>query len=175
MTIGDAFPLAGLRVVEIGHFIAAPFATRLLADLGADVIKIEPREGDPVRSWGEQVDGNSLWWSVHGRNKRSITLNLKEPRAREIVKRLVRHSDAVVENFRPGQLDKLGLGPEVLRAERPDLIVTHISGYGQTGPYRDRAAFGVIGEAIGGIRYLRITISAPVVSLIFTPAAMSCR
>jgi crotonobetainyl-CoA:carnitine CoA-transferase CaiB-like acyl-CoA transferase len=154
MTLGDAFPLAGLRVIEIGHFIAAPFATRLLADLGADVIKIEPREGDPVRTWGEQIDGNSLWWSVHGRNKRSITLNLKEPRAREIVKRLVRESDAVVENFRPGQLDKLGLGPDVLRAEKPDLIVTHISGYGQTGPYRDRAAFGVIGEAIGGIRYL---------------------
>jgi crotonobetainyl-CoA:carnitine CoA-transferase CaiB-like acyl-CoA transferase len=154
MTIGDAFPLAGLRVIEIGHFIAAPFATRLLADLGADVIKIEPREGDPVRTWGEQIDGNSLWWSVHGRNKRSITLNLKEPRAKEIVKRLVREADAVVENFRPGQLDKLGLGPDVLRAEKPDLIVTHISGYGQTGPYRDRAAFGVIGEAIGGIRYL---------------------
>jgi crotonobetainyl-CoA:carnitine CoA-transferase CaiB-like acyl-CoA transferase len=154
MTIGDAFPLAGLRVVEIGHFVAAPFSTRLLADLGADVIKIEPREGDPVRTWGEQIDGHSLWWSVHGRNKRSITLNLKDPRAKAIVKRLVRESDAVVENFRPGQLDKLGLGPDVLRAERPGLIVAHISGYGQTGPYRDRAAFGVIGEAIGGIRYL---------------------
>lgn len=154
MTIGDAFPLAGLRALEIGHFVAAPFATRLLADLGADVIKIEPREGDPVRSWGEQIDGNSLWWSVHGRNKRSMTLNLKEPRAREIVKRLARQSDALVENLRPGQLVKLGLGPDVLRAERPDLIIAHISGYGQTGPYRDRAAFGVIGEAIGGIRFL---------------------
>ena len=154
MTIGDAFPLAGLRVIEIGHFVAAPFSTRLLADLGADVIKIEPREGDPVRSWGEQIGGNSLWWSVHGRNKRSVTLNLKDPRAKDIVKRLVRTADAVVENFRPGQLDKLGLGPDVLRAERSGLIVAHISGYGQTGPYRDRAAFGVIGEAIGGIRYL---------------------
>jgi len=152
--IGDAFPLSGLRVLEIGHFIAAPFATRLLADLGADVIKIEPRDGDPVRTWGEQVDGKSLWWSVHGRNKRSVTLNLKDPRAKEIVKRLARHCDAVVENFRPGQLEKLGLGPDVLRAERPDLIIAQVSGYGQTGPYRDRAAFGVIGEAIGGIRYL---------------------
>lgn len=154
MTIGDAFPLAGLRVLEIGHFVAAPFATRLLGDLGADVIKIEPREGDPVRTWGEQVNGNSLWWSLHGRNKRSLTLNLKDPRAKEIVKKLARESDAVVENFRPGQLVKLGLGPDVLRAERPDLIISHISGYGQTGPYRDKAAFGVIGEAIGGLRYL---------------------
>lgn len=154
MTIGDAFPLAGLRVLEVGHFVAAPFATRLLADLGADVIKIEPREGDPVRNWGEQVGGHSLWWSVHGRNKRSITLNLKDPRAIAIVKRLVRKCDAVVENFRPGQLARLGLAPEVLRAERPDLIIAHISGYGQTGPYRDRAAFGVIGEAIGGLRHL---------------------
>ncbi|KKC25235.1 carnitine dehydratase [Sphingomonas sp. SRS2] len=152
--IGDAFPLAGLRVLEIGHFVAAPFATRLLADLGADVIKIEPRSGDPARHWGEQVDGNVLWWSVHARNKRCMTLDLKHPRATEIVKKLVRGCDAVVENFRPGQLDKLGIGPDILRAERPDLVIAHISGYGQTGPYRDRAAFGVIGEAIGGLRYL---------------------
>ncbi len=151
---GNAPVLAGLRVLEIGHFVAAPFATRLLADLGADIIKIEPRAGDPVRQWGEQVDGRSLWWSMHGRNKRSITLNLKDPRAKEIVLRLVEHCDCVVENFRPGQLDKLGIGPDVLRSRRPDLVIAHISGYGQTGPYRDRAAFGVIGEAIGGLRYL---------------------
>ncbi|WP_174292453.1 CaiB/BaiF CoA transferase family protein [Sphingomonas bacterium] len=146
--------LSGLRVLEIGHFVAAPFATRLLADLGADIIKIEPRTGDPVRQWGEQVDGHSLWWSMHGRNKRSVTLDLKRPEAKRIVLQLVRECDAVIENFRPGQLVKLGLGPETLRAERPDLIVAHISGYGQTGPYRDRAAFGVIGEAIGGLRHL---------------------
>jgi crotonobetainyl-CoA:carnitine CoA-transferase CaiB-like acyl-CoA transferase len=146
--------LAGLRVLEIGHFVAAPFATRLLGDLGADVIKIEPRQGDPVRLWGEQVDGHSLWWSVHGRNKRSVTLDLKHPRAKTIVLDLVRHCDAVIENFRPGQLAKLGIGPERLRHERPDLIVAHVSGYGQTGPYSDRAAFGVIGEAIGGLRRL---------------------
>jgi crotonobetainyl-CoA:carnitine CoA-transferase CaiB-like acyl-CoA transferase len=154
MTTGDAFPLAGLRILEIGHFVAAPFAGRLLADLGADVIKVEPRGGDPVRNWGAQVGGRSLWWSLHGRGKRSITLNLKDERATAIVKKLVHHCDAVIENFRPGQLAKLGLGDEVLRAERPDLIVAHVSGYGQTGPYRDRAAFGVIGEAIGGLRYL---------------------
>jgi crotonobetainyl-CoA:carnitine CoA-transferase CaiB-like acyl-CoA transferase len=146
--------LGGLRVLEIGHYVAAPFATRLLADLGADVIKVEPLAGDPVRQWGEQVGGRSLWWSMHGRNKRSITLNLKNPKAKAIVLSLAECSDCVIENFRPGQLDKLGIGPEVLRARNPGLIFAHISGYGQTGPYRDRAAFGVIGEAIGGLRYL---------------------
>jgi crotonobetainyl-CoA:carnitine CoA-transferase CaiB-like acyl-CoA transferase len=152
---GDpAPPLAGLRVLELGHFVAAPFATRLLADLGADVIKVEPLQGDPARQWGEQINGNSLWWSAHARNKRSITLNLKDPRGTAIVLRLVRECDAVIENFRPGQLEKLGLGPAALCRERPDLIIARISGYGQTGPYRDRAAFGVIGEAIGGLRHL---------------------
>jgi crotonobetainyl-CoA:carnitine CoA-transferase CaiB-like acyl-CoA transferase len=146
--------LDGLRVLEIGHFVAAPFATRLLADQGADIIKIEPRTGDPVRQWGEQLDGKSLWWSQHGRNKRSVSLDLKHPKAKDIVLRLARTSDAVIENFRPGQLEKFGLGDDVLRAERPDLIIAHVSGYGQGGPYSDRAAFGVIGEAIGGLRYL---------------------
>jgi len=146
--------LSGLRVMEIGHFVAAPFCTRLLADLGADVIKIEPRGGDPVRQWGEMVDGRSLWWSLHGRNKRSIALDLKSPEGLEIVRKLVAHCDVVVENFRPGQLAKMGLGSDVLRSIRPDVILAHVSGYGQTGPGRDRAAFGVIGEAIGGLRYL---------------------
>lgn len=146
--------LTGLRVLEIGHFVAAPFCTRLLADLGADVIKIEPAGGDPVRQWGAQVDGHSLWWSVHGRNKRSVALDLKAPAARDIVLSLAAHCDVVVENFRPGHLARLGLGPEVLRLANPNLIVAHISGYGQTGPYRDRPAFGVIGEAMSGLRYL---------------------
>ena len=147
--------LSGLRVLELGHFVAAPFCTRLLADLGADVIKVEPPgAGDPVRQWGRQENGHSAWWSMHGRNKRSITLNLKHPEARGIVLDLVKQCDALVENFRPGQLQKLGLGVEALRQARPDLVVAHISGYGQDGPYRDRAAFGVIGEAIGGLRYL---------------------
>jgi crotonobetainyl-CoA:carnitine CoA-transferase CaiB-like acyl-CoA transferase len=146
--------LSGLRVLEIGHFVAAPFATRILADLGADVIKVEPLTGDPARQWGEQIDGNSLWWSMHARNKRSITVDLKHPRARDLILSLIPQCDAVIENFRPGQLARLGLAPETLRQARPDLIIAHISGYGQTGPYRDRAAFGVIGEAIGGLRYL---------------------
>ena len=146
--------LQGLRVIEIGHFVAAPFGARLLADLGADLIKIEPPAGDPVRQWGEQQDGASLWWSVHGRNKRCVTLNLKNADARELLLDLVAQSDAVIENFRPGQLAKMGLGPDELRARNPDLIIAHITGYGQDGPYRDKAAFGVIGEAIGGLRYL---------------------
>src|SRR4051794_7148416 len=147
-------PLSGLRVLEIGHFVAAPFCTRLLADLGADVIKIEPPTGDPVRQWGKQVNDVAPWWSLHARNKRCITLNLKNKKAIDIVLRLTAECDALVENFRPGQLAKMGLGHEVLRQARPDLVIAHISGFGQGGPYRDRAAFGVIGEAIGGLRYL---------------------
>jgi len=147
-------PLAGLRILELGHFVAAPFCTRLLGDLGADIIKVEPPTGDPVRQWGEQVDGHSLWWSIHGRNKRSLALDLKSPQAAPIITTIVGRCDAVIENFRPGQLERLGLGPETLRAARPGLVIGHISGYGQTGPYRDRAAFGVIGEAIGGLRHL---------------------
>ncbi len=150
----DTGLLTGLRVLEIGHYVAAPFATRLLADLGASVIKIEPRAGDPVRQWGEQVEGRSLWWSLHGRNKQCITLNLKDARAKPIVLGLVEKCDAVIENLRPGHLAKLGLGADVMRAVRSDLILAHVSGYGQDGPYRDRAAFGVIGEAIGGLRHL---------------------
>lgn len=146
--------LGGLRVLEIGHFVAAPFCTRLLGDLGADIIKVEPPAGDPVRQWGEQVDGRSLWWSVHGRNKRSIAIDLKKPGARELILQVAATCDVLVENFRPGQLDKMGLDDAALQQARPGLIVARISGYGQTGPYRDRAAFGVIGEAIGGLRHL---------------------
>ena len=146
--------LQGLRVLEIGHFVAAPFCSRLLADLGADVIKVEPLTGDPVRQWGEQIDGQSLWWSMHGRNKRSIAIDLKAPESRDIILRLVAKCDAVVENFRPNQLARLGLSDDALRKARPDLVIAHVSGFGQTGPWRDRAAFGVIGEAIGGLRHL---------------------
>jgi formyl-CoA transferase len=143
-----------MRVIEIGHFIAAPFCTRVLGDLGADVIKIEPPGGDPIRQWGRTVNGVAPWWSMHARNKRSVTLNLKHPKAKEIVLGLATKADALVENFRPGQLAKMGLGNGALRAANPGLVVAHVSGYGQDGPYRDRAAFGVIGEAIGGLRYL---------------------
>jgi crotonobetainyl-CoA:carnitine CoA-transferase CaiB-like acyl-CoA transferase len=146
--------LHGLRVLEIGHFVAAPFCTRLLGDLGADVIKVEPPGGDPVRKWGAQVEERSVWWSLHGRNKRSIALDLKRPESRQIVLNIVRECDILVENFRPGQLTRLGLGPDTLRQVRPDLVIAQISGYGQNGPYRERAAFGVIGEAMGGLRYL---------------------
>ncbi|WP_046867247.1 CaiB/BaiF CoA transferase family protein [Microvirga massiliensis] len=148
-------PLAGLQVIEIGHFVAAPFATRVLADLGADVIKVEqPGSGDPARSWGAMVDGRSLWWSVHARNKRSITLNLKHSGAREVLLDLVRHADAVLENFRPGQLGAWGVGFDAMQEANPSCVLVSISGYGQTGPYRDRVSFGVIGEAIGGLRHL---------------------
>ena len=147
-------PLTGLRVLEIGHFVAAPFCTRLLADLGAEVIKVEPLAGDPVRQWGKQVNGSAPWWSLHARNKQCITLNLKHPQAASLVLQLVAKCDALVENFRPGQLDKLGLSEATLKNARPDLVIARISGYGQDGPYRDRPAFGVIGEAIGGLRYL---------------------
>jgi len=129
-------------------------SARACWETSAEVIKIEPPGGDPVRQWGRQKNGQSLWWSLHGRNKRSITLNLKHPKAASIVLRLVEGCDALVENFRPGQLDKLGLSEKALKTARPDLVVAHISGFGQDGPYRDRAAFGVIGEAIGGLRYL---------------------
>lgn len=147
--------LQSLRILELGHYVAAPFATRVLADLGADVIKVEPPgDGDPVRSWGAQVGGHSLWWSVHGRNKRSITVNMREPRGRAMVLDLVRHCDAVVENYRVGQLEKWGLGPDALAKARPGITLVRISGYGQTGPEANRAGFGVIGEAKGGLRHL---------------------
>lgn len=150
-----AGPLNGLRILEIGHFIAAPFAARLLADLGAEVIKIEPPgTGDPARGWGEAVEGRSLWWSVHARNKKCVTLDLKHPRGRELALRLVAKCDGLIENFRPGQLARWNLDVKTLRRVNPRCILIQISGFGQDGPYRDRIAFGAIGEAIGGIRYL---------------------
>lgn len=150
-------PLTGLRILELGHFIAAPFATRVLADLGADVIKVEPPgKGDPVRSWGMIPEGeeSSFWWSVHGRNKRSITVDLKTAKGIALIKRLIAEVDAVVENFKPGQLASWGLGPDDMKAANPGVILVQISGYGQSGPGHNRAAFGVIGEAVGGLRHL---------------------
>jgi crotonobetainyl-CoA:carnitine CoA-transferase CaiB-like acyl-CoA transferase len=150
-------PLTGLRIIELGHFIAAPFCTRVLADLGADVIKVEPPvRGDPVRTWGTIPEGEtvSVWWSVHGRNKRSVTVDLKKPEGIALVKRMIADADAVVENFKPGQLAKWGLGPDEIQAANPEAVLVQISGYGQTGPYHKRAAFGIIGEAVGGIRHL---------------------
>ena len=145
-------PLVGLKVLEIGHYIAAPFCTRILADLGAEVIKVEPPGGDPFRGWGASVDGHSVWFSVHGRNKLSVVLDLK--RDRDTVLRLAARADVLVENLRAGGLERLGLGPEALHAVNPRLVIARISGYGQDGPYRDKPAFGAIGEAMGGIRHL---------------------
>ena len=150
----NAGPLAGIRVIEIGTLIAAPFAARLMAEFGADVIKIEaPGDGDPLRKWRKLHDGTSLWWYLQSRNKRSICVDLKSPDGVSIVKRLAREADVVIENLRPGALEKLGIGWDVLHALNPKLTMVRISGYGQTGPYRDRPGFGAIGEAMGGIRY----------------------
>lgn len=147
-------PLTGLKILELGHYIAAPFATRLLADLGAEVIKVEPPEGDPVRGWGSQVNGHAVWFSVHGRNKLSVTLDLKSAEGKERILKLAARADALVENFRPGYLERIGLGPAELHGVNPGLIIARVSGYGQDGPYRDKPAFGAIGEAMGGLRHL---------------------
>ena len=153
-TLPQSGPLTGLRIAEFGHFIAAPFATRVLADLGAEIIKIEPPNGDPVRGWGAQVDNKSLWWSYHARNKKSVSLNLKDPAAREIALDLVAQSDAVIENFRPGLMERFGLGPDDLSKVKPGCILVRVSGFGQTGPRAKEPSFGMIGEALGGIRFL---------------------
>ena len=147
-------PLTGVRVLEMGSFIAGPFAGQLLGDYGADVIKIEPPdEGDPMRHWGVTKDGDSLWWPAIARNKRSVALDLRQPRARDIVRRLAEQCDVVIENFRPGRLDEWGLGYAELSRNNPKLVMVHISGIGQTGPLAGQAGFGSVGEAMGGIRY----------------------
>ncbi|WP_256077086.1 CaiB/BaiF CoA-transferase family protein [Massilia sp. YIM B04103] len=147
-------PLKGIKVVEIGALIAAPFAARLLAEFGAEVIKIEaPGEGDPIRKWRKLHKGTSLWWYLQSRNKKSVSLNLKSPAAIDIAKRLLADADLLIENLKPGALEKLGLGWDVLHALNPKLTMVRISGYGQSGPYKDRPGFGAIGEAMGGIRY----------------------
>lgn len=147
-------PLSGIRVIEIGTLIAAPFAARLLGEFGAEVIKIESMgQGDPLRKWRKLHEGTSLWWYLQSRNKKSLALNLKSAEGIAIVKQLAESTDVLIENLRPGALEKLGLGWDVLHAINPKLTLVRISGYGQTGPYRDRPGFGAIGEAMGGIRY----------------------
>jgi formyl-CoA transferase len=148
-------PLAGLKVVELGQLIAGPFAAKTLADFGADVIKIEaPRTGDPLRKWRLLKDGTSVWWQVQSRNKRSVALDLRQAEAQEIVRKLALDADVLIENFRPGAMEGWGLGPDELLALNPRLIMLRISGYGQTGPYRDRPGFGVVAEAMSGLRHL---------------------
>src|SRR5579883_2998894 len=148
-------PLAGLKVIELGQLIAGPFAAKLLGEFGAEIIKIEPPHGgDPLRQWRKMVDGTSLWWHVQSRNKKSVTLDLKSPAGQDILRKIVLDADILIENFRPGTLEKWGLGWAELSAKNPKLIMVRISGYGQTGPYRDLPGFGAIGEAMGGLRYL---------------------
>jgi formyl-CoA transferase len=169
MTTGDseaaapASALSGLKVLELGQLIAGPFAAKTLADFGAEVIKVEappdPQRpqaggGDPLRQWRLLKDGTSLWWQVQSRNKRSLALDLRQPQAQDIVRRLANEADVLIENFRPGALEGWGLAPADLVQANPRLIVLRISGYGQSGPYRDRPGFGVVAEAMGGLRYL---------------------
>ena len=150
-----SLPLTGLRVIELGQLIAGPFASKILAEFGADVIKVEPPSGgDPLRGWRLIHDGTSVWWAAHARNKRSLTLDLRTPEGQEIIRQLASDADILIENFRPGAMEKWGLGFKDLHAINPKLIMLRVSGYGQSGPYRDRPGFGVIGEAMGGLRYL---------------------
>jgi formyl-CoA transferase len=147
--------LAGLKVLELGQLIAGPFAAKTLADFGAEVIKIEPPiSGDPLRKWRMLKDGTSIWWQVQSRNKRSLALDLRTPEGQDLVRQLAQDADVLIENFRPGAMEGWGLAPDDLIARNPKLIVLRISGYGQTGPYRNRPGFGVIGEAMGGLRHL---------------------
>ena len=147
-------PLTGIRVVELGNLIAAPFAARLMAEFGAEVIKVEaPGEGDPLRKWRKLHEGTSLWWYLQSRNKKSVAVNMRLPAGQEVVRRLVRDADVLIENFRPGTLERWGLGWEALKAINPNLVMVRISGFGQDGPYRERPGFGAVGEAMGGMRF----------------------
>ena len=147
--------LAGVRVLELGQLIAGPFAGKMLGDFGAEVIKIEPPgQGDPLRKWRLLKDGTSVWWQVQSRNKKSVTLDLRKPEGQQVLRELVREADVLIENFKPGTLEGWGIGWDVLSAIRPGLVMLRISGYGQDGPYREQPGFGVIGEAMGGLRYI---------------------
>ena len=151
----DFGPLEGIKVLELGTLIAGPFCGKTLADFGAEVIKVEPPgDGDPLRRWRRMRNGVSLWWHVQSRNKKSITLDLRQAEGQAIARRLARDCDIVIENFRPGALEKWNLGWDALSRENPKLILVRISGYGQTGPYRERPGFAAIGEAMGGMRYI---------------------
>jgi formyl-CoA transferase len=146
--------LAGLKVIELGQLIAGPFAGKFFAEFGAEVIKVEPPEGDPLRKWRKLHQGTSLWWYVQNRSKKSVTADLRLPEGQEIVRRLARGADVVIENFRPGTMEKWDLGYERLAEGNPGLVMLRLSGFGQTGPYRDQAGFGAIGESMGGLRYV---------------------
>ncbi|HZQ71383.1 MAG TPA: CoA transferase [Burkholderiales bacterium] len=148
-------PLAGVRVLELGSLIAGPFCAKTLGDFGAEVVKVEPPgDGDPLRRWRKMRNGVSLWWHVQSRNKKSVTCDLRRPEGQEVVRRLAKRADIVIENFRPGALEKWNLGWEALSRENPKLVLVRISGYGQSGPYRERPGFAAIAEALGGLRYV---------------------
>ncbi len=150
-----AKPLSGLKVIELGTLIAGPFASRICGEFGAEVIKIEsPDGGDPLRKWRKLYEGTSLWWFVQARNKKSLTLNLKHPDGLAILKKLLAEADILIENFRPGVLEKLGLGWDVLHVLNPKLVMVRLSGFGQTGPMKDQPGFGAVGESMGGLRYI---------------------
>ena len=153
---GTGLPLEGVRVVEMGSLLAGPFCGQLLGDFGAEVIKVEPPgKGDPMREWGRhRKEGHTLWWPIIARNKKSVTLNLREEEGQELARGLVAGADVLVENFRPGTMERWRLGYEDLSEANPGLVMVRVSGYGQTGPYRERAGFGAIGEAMGGIRHV---------------------
>jgi succinyl-CoA---D-citramalate CoA-transferase len=153
---GAGTPLEGVRVVEMGSLLAGPFCGQLLADFGAEVIKVEPPgKGDPMRVWGRhRKEGRTLWWPIIARNKKSVTLNLREEEGQDLARRLVAEADVLVENFRPGTMERWGLGYDTLGELNPGLVMVRVSGFGQTGPYRERAGFGAIGEAMGGIRHV---------------------
>ena len=148
--------LEGIRVIELGQLLAAPFAGRLMADMGAEVIKVEPPgKGDPMREWGhERYRGRALFWPSLARNKMSVSLNLRSEEGQQLLKELVADADVLIENFRPGTLEKWGIGPDVLLQENPEIVIARVSGYGQTGPYSDRVGFASAGEAVGGLRHL---------------------
>lgn len=148
-------PLTGLKVIELGSLIAGPFAARICAEFGAEVIKVEsPDGGDPLRKWRKLYEGTSLWWFVQARNKRSITLNLKHEAGRDVLRKLLAEADILIENFRPGVLEKLGLGWDALHALNPRLVMVRLSGFGQSGPMKDQPGFGAVGESMGGLRYI---------------------
>ena len=155
-----AGPLAGVKVIEMGQLIAGPFCGKIMAEFGAEVIKIEPpatadyEGGDPLRNWRQMHNGTSLWWSLQARNKKSVAVNLRVKEGQEIIRKLAKDADILIENFRPGTLETWNLGWEPLSAINPKLIMVRLSGYGQTGPYTDRPGFGIIGEAMGGLRHI---------------------
>ena len=155
MTHPSPAALAGVRVIEMGQLIAGPFAGKTLGEFGADVVKIEPPgAGDPLRNWRLIKNGTSVWWQVQSRNKRSVAIDLRAPDGQQLARQLIAEADVLIENFRPGTLEGWGLSPDALHALNPGLVILRISGYGQTGPYRDLPGFGVIGEAMGGLRHL---------------------